>query len=225
MIKYRCLVFDHDDTTVNSTATIHYPCFLSFLEIYYPGRQCSLEEFFVKNFSPGFLPMCQGEYGMDDRMIEIETKFWQNYVCDRIPDAYPGIREIMERQKQQGGMTAVISHSYRENILRDYEKNNLPEPDLIFGWEMPPEQRKPSPWPLQEVMSRLGLQPEEILVIDDLKPGYDMAHACGVPFAASGWANDIPEIERFMRQNSDLYFKQISELADYLFGMDDKGEA
>ena len=117
----------------------------------------------------------------------------------------------------------MISHSFRENILRDYARNGLPEPDLIFGWEMPPEQRKPSPWPLQEVLKQLSLEPEEALVIDDLKPGYDMARACGVPFAAAGWANDIPEIERFMRQNSNLYFKKVSELESYLFGTEGKG--
>ena len=206
-MKYRCLVFDHDDTTVNSTATIHHPCFERFLEEYYPGRHCSLEEYFIKNFAPGFLPMCREEYGMDDRMLELETRYWQEYVRSRIPDAYPGIRQIMERQKAQGGYTAVISHSFRENILRDYAWNGLPEPDLIFGWEMPPEQRKPSPWPLREVLKQLSLQPEEALVIDDLKPGYDMAHACGVP----------------MRQNSNLYFKKVSELENYLFGTEEKG--
>ena len=42
-MKYRLLVFDHDDTAVNSTATIHHPCFVRFLEEYYPGR--SLEHF------------------------------------------------------------------------------------------------------------------------------------------------------------------------------------
>ena len=101
-MKYRCLVFDHDDTTVNSTATIHHPCFVHFLEEYYPGRRCSLEEYFIKNFSPGFLPMCREEYGMDDRMLETETRYWQDYVRSRIPDAYPGIRAIMQRQKEQG---------------------------------------------------------------------------------------------------------------------------
>ena len=160
---------------------------------------------------------------MDESMLEIETRYWQDYVRTRIPDAYPGIREIMRRQKEQGGYTAVISHSFRENILRDYAKNDLPEPDLIFGWEMPPEQRKPSPWPLREVLNRLSLRPEEALVIDDLKPGYDMARSCGVPFAAAGWANDIPEIEGFMRDNCSLYFKNVSELKDYLFGPEDKG--
>ena len=216
-MKYRCLVFDHDDTTVNSTATIHHPCFEQFLKDYYPDRSCSLEDYFVKNFSPGFIPMCREEYGMDEETLAMETRYWQEYVRDRIPQAYPGIREIMLRHKQEGGLIAVISHSYCHNILRDYEANGLPAPDLVFGWEMPPEQRKPAAWPLMEVIRRFGLRPEEVLMIDDLKPGYDMAAECGVPFAAVGWANDIESIESFMRKNCDLYFKQVSELAAYLW--------
>ena len=215
-MKFRCLVFDHDDTTVNSTATIHHPCFVQYLKEFFPGRQCSLEEYFLKNFSPGFIPMCREEYGMDDSMIEQEGKYWRAYVQSRIPEAYAGIREIMEEQKRHGGFIAVISHSYRDNILRDYAANSLPEPDIVFGWEMPLEKRKPSPWPLQQVMKRLSLRPDELLIIDDLKPGYDMATACRVPFAAVGWANDIPMIEQFMRKNCDLYFKKVSDLAGYL---------
>ena len=54
-------------------------------------------------------------------------------------------------------------------------------------------------------------------MLDDLKPGYDMARARGVPFAAAGWANDIPEIEGFMRHNCDLYFKTVEAFGGYLF--------
>ncbi len=216
-LKYRCLVFDHDDTTVNSTATIHHPCFQHFLEKYYPGKQCGLEEYFLKNFSPGFLVMCREEYGMSERMLETELLYWKEYVRTRIPEAYPGIREIMCRHKAEGGVIAVISHSLRDNILRDYRENGLPMPDLVYGWEMPMEKRKPEPWPLRAVMRQFALKPEEVLVIDDLKPGYDMASRCGVPFAAAGWANDIPDIETFMRRNCSRYFKTVSDLADYLF--------
>lgn len=217
-MKYRCLVFDHDDTVVNSTATIHHPCFVEFLKLYYPGHECPLEEYFLKNFDPGFVPMCRQDYGMSDEELEREAAFWRAYVQNHIPLAYPGIRAIMERQKAAGGLVCVVSHSYEDNIRRDYRANGLPEPDLVFGWEQPLERRKPQPWPLEEIMRRYELAASELLMIDDLKPGFDMAEACGVDFAAVGWSNDIPEIERFMRRNSRLYFKTVAELSAFLEG-------
>ena len=217
-MKYRCLVFDHDDTVVNSTATIHHPCFEAFLQRYYPGRSCTLEDYFIKNFSPGFVPMCREEYGMSDEDLAQESLFWREWVKAHIPAAYPGIREIMERQRAEGGLLCVISHSYEDNIRRDYAANGLPAPDLVFGWEQPLERRKPYPWPLEEILRRYALSPSELLMIDDLKPGYDMAAACRVDFAAVGWANDIPAIERFMRQNCQNYFKTVAELAAFLEG-------
>ena len=215
-MRYKCLVFDHDDTVVNSTATIHHPCFQAFLDRYFPGRVCALEEYFVKNFHPGFLPMCREEYGMDDAWLALETDFWRAWVKDHIPGVYPGIREIMERQKAAGGLVCVVSHSFHENILRDYAANGLPAPDAVFGWEQPPERRKPHPWPLEELMRRFALTPRELLMIDDLKPGYDMAAACGVDFAGVGWSNDIASIEDFMRANCRNYFKTVGELAAFL---------
>ena len=130
----------------------------------------------------------------------------------RVPSAFPGICEILRRHKDAGGYIAVVSHSMRGSIERDYRENDLPEPDIIFGWEQPPEQRKPNTWPLEQIMERFGLEPQELLVVDDLKPGYDMARAAGVPFAAAGWANDIPEIEQFMRKNCDFYCKTVADL-------------
>lgn len=215
-MRYRCLVFDHDDTVVNSTATIHHPCFVEFLRRYYPGRSMTLEEYFIKNFSPGFLPMCREDFGMSEEEIRREGEFWLAWVRNHVPLAYPGIREIMQRHRDAGGLLCVVSHSFGDNIRRDYRQNGLPEPDLVFGWEQPLERRKPAPWPLEEIMRRLSLRPEELLMIDDLKPGYDMAAACGVDFAAVGWSNDVPEIEAFLRANCRRYFKTVAELAAFL---------
>lgn len=215
-MRYKCLVFDHDDTVVNSTATIHHPCFEDYLALRFPGQSCSLENYFLKNFAPGFIPMCKDEYGMTDEDLLDETEFWRSYVKDHIPEAYPGVGEIMRRHKAAGGLLCVVSHSFEQNIRRDYRANSLPEPDAVFGWDQPVEQRKPNPWPLEEIMRRFALAPEELLMIDDLKPGYDMARACAVDFAAAGWANDIQPIERFMRQNCRWYFKTVAELAAFL---------
>ncbi len=215
-MKYRCLVFDHDDTVVNSTATIHHPCFQLFLDKYFPGRVCSLEQYFLKNFSPGFLEMCRQDYGMDEAMIAEEGRFWMDYVQSHVPAAYDGIRRIMERQKAAGGLVAVVSHSHVTNILRDYAANGLPVPDAVYGWERPESERKPSAFPLEDIMRRFSLAPKELLVIDDLKPGCDMALAAGTDFAAVGWANDIPQIETFMRENCTRYFKTVEELDAFL---------
>lgn len=215
-MKYKCLVFDHDDTVVNSTATIHHPCFVEYLDKYYPGETMSLEDYFRLNFDPGFVPMCIERYKMTDADLEREGNYWKEYVTHHTPKAYSGIKEIMERQRAEGGLICVVSHSFDENILRDYEANGLPVPDAVYGWERPVEQRKPYPFPLLDIMERFGLEKEELLMIDDLKPGYDMAMSCGVDFAAVGWSNDIPEIESFMRENCSLYFKTVDELSVYV---------
>lgn len=215
-MKYKCLVFDHDDTVVNSTATIHHPCFESYLELMRPGMHCSLEDYFLKNFEPGFLEMCRQDYALTDEDLEDEFKYWINYVKDHVPEVYPGIREIMEAQKAAGGLVCVVSHSYEPNILRDYAENKLPQPDAVYGWGRPADERKPNPFPLEDIMRRFDLMPGEVLMIDDLKPGYDMALAAGTDFVAAGWANDIKPIEQFMRENCRLYFKKVKELAAFL---------
>lgn len=207
---------DHDDTVVNSTATVHYPCFAEYMDRYHPGFKMDLDEYFIKNFNPGILELFRDIIGMDEKEILYEQKYWNEYVQKHIPEAYPGIRGILTSYRQQGGKICVVSHSYSENILRDYRTNGLPEPDMIFGWEYPEEERKPAPFPLYRIMEHYGFKPEELLVVDDLKPGYDMARSAGVPFAAAGWANDIPEIEQFMRQNSDFYFKTVGELKKHI---------
>lgn len=216
-LKYRCLVLDHDDTVVNSTATVHYPCFVEYMEKYQPRVHLTLEEYFRYNFDPGVIPMFTEICGLSLEELEHEEAYWKEYVKVHTPRAYAGIREILEEERARGGRITVVSHSFSEYILRDYRENGLPEPDEVFGWEYPAEQRKPSPWPLYQIMEKWGLKPEEMLVIDDLKPGFDMAAAAGVPFAAAGWANDIPEIESFMRGNCDRYFKTVAELRAFLF--------
>lgn len=216
-MRYKCLVLDHDDTTVNSTATIHYPCFCEFLKEVRPqARSYTLEDYFRKNFDPGIIPFFTEEIGLSPDELDYEYRFWQNYVKPRTPQVFPGMREILERHKASGGLIAVVSHSVKDAILRDYQANDLPEPDAVYGWELPPEHRKPEPWPLEDIMRRFSLSVRDLLMLDDLKPGFDMARCAGVDFAAAGWAYDVPEIEAFMRKNCDFYFKTVQEFGTFL---------
>ena len=216
-MRYRCLVFDHDDTVVDSTAHVHHPAFLDILSRIRPGVTMSLEDYFRINFDPGFIAYCEDVLHFTPDEMAFEYSVWQEWVGTHIPTAYPGVREIMERELSEGGHICVISHSVDVNIRRDWAANRLPEPELVFGWEQPRERRKPAPWPLLQVLERLKLQPHEVLMIDDLKPGYDMAKACGVDFAAALWAHEVPEIRAFMRTNCERCFDTPGALEKWLF--------
>ena len=41
-LKYPCLILDHDDTTVNSTATVHHPGFVEYMKKHHPDRLLTL---------------------------------------------------------------------------------------------------------------------------------------------------------------------------------------
>ena len=215
-MRYPCLVVDHDDTVVNSTATVHYPCFVEYVEKYHPHYSCSFEHYLVKNFDPGVGAFFRDEVGLTHEQMVHEQAYWNDYVQDHVPEVYPGISDILWQPVRTGGILCVVSHSYRDNILRDYRENDLPEPDAVYGWECPPELRKPDPWALEQIMQKNRLRSDQLLVLDDLKPGYDMALAAGVPFAAAGWANDIPEIERFMRERCERYFKTVVDFGSWI---------
>ena len=139
------------------------------------------------------------------------------HVKNHIPNAYPGIKEIIEDFRKNGGIIVVDSHSLTENIIRDFKANGLPEPDYIYGWDIPKEMRKPAPGTLFDLMKKYNLKPEEILMVDDLKPGYDMARAAGVDFAAAGWSHNVKGIVDFMKQNCDYFCKSVEDLRRILF--------
>lgn len=217
--KYKCLVLDHDDTVVDSSASIHYPSFVEYLKIARPhlADKYTLEEYFEKNFHPGILELFTEEIGLDEKELAEEEAFWREYVKNHIPNAYPGMREIIAEFKANGGIVAVDSHSVSENIIRDYKANNLPEADIIYGWDIPKEMRKPAPGTLFDLMEKYDLKPEDILVVDDLKPGYDMAKAAGVDIAAAGWAHNVPEIADFMKENCEYFCQSVEDLRKILF--------
>ena len=221
MLKYPCLVLDHDDTVVRTEETINYPCFCQYLSEFHLGRSISLEDYIQGCFSLGFTQMCQTQFGFSAEECETEYRYWQTYIRQHMPQIYPGLDRILRRQKELGGYICVVSHSSHEIILRDYAYHFGIVPDAVYGWDLPAHQRKPSPYPLEDIMARFHLQPRQLLVVDDMTPGCDMARAAGVPIAFSAWGRkDYPEITAQMTQLCDHTFRTTDEMEKYLFEED-----
>lgn len=218
MLKYPCLVLDHDDTVVQSEATINYPYFCYILDQFRPGEIISREEYFHGCFYMGFAEMCRKKYGFTEQELVDEYVGWKEYIREHIPAPYPGIDRIIKQQKLAGGRICVVSHSGRENILRDYQTHFGILPDEIFGWDLPEHQRKPNAYPLEQIMKKYHYTPEELLVVDDMKPAYDMANKVGVKITFAQWGKkELPEICSLMRSICDFSFASPQALEEFLF--------
>lgn len=221
MLKYPCLVLDHDDTVVASEIAVNYPCFLEALKKFRPGEWMDHPEFVSWCFKYEFSDFLKVRYGFTPEETREEYLMWLEYAKTHIPPVCEGIREVILEQKRRGGLVCVASLSGRETILRDYRLYIGIEPDLIFCKDDPKEQCKPGPYPLEKIMETYRFSPAELLVVDDLKTGLDMAKGAGVPIAFAGWCRqDAPDILEYMRERCEFAFDTTKELYDFLFEED-----
>ena len=219
MLKYPCLVLDHDDTVVQSELTVNFPYFLLTLDSFRPGATISAEEYADGCYRMGFANMCRQRFSFTEQEILEEYMGWKEYIKTHIPDPFPGIGDVIRKQKALGGKVCVVSHSCNENITRDYSRNFGILPDDIFGWDLPEELRKPNDYALKVIMETYGFSPQELLVVDDMKLAYTMAKKQQVPIAFAAWGRkNCPAICEEMRRICDFSFDTPQEFAKFLFG-------
>jgi phosphoglycolate phosphatase/pyrophosphatase PpaX len=221
-IRYKCLILDHDDTAVDSTSSIHYPAHLEIMRRLRPDHTpVSLEGWFRKNYNPGIFEYYTEELGFDDREIELEYTIWREFTQTKIPEFYDGFMDLLVEYKDRGGIITVVSHSDVDIIKSHYNHHangNALEPEIIFGWDIDSEKRKPNPYPVESILSELQIAREEALILDDLKPGAKMGRTTGVAVGAAGWGHQIPEIRKDMEGICDFYFTRVEEFRNFLLG-------
>ena len=218
MLRYPCLVLDHDDTVVQSERDVNFPFFKYILNEFRPGTAVTLQEYTDGCYHLGFADMCRKNYGFSEQELTDEYEGWKKYIRTNVPAPFLGIERVIRRQREQGGILCVVSHSCEENITRDYMAHFGILPDEISGWDLPEEHRKPSAYPLERIMEKYSLAPEQLLVVDDMKPAYDMASRVGVPIAFAAWSRkDCPELSSEMKQLCDFSFDSPAQLEQFLF--------
>jgi beta-phosphoglucomutase-like phosphatase (HAD superfamily) len=220
-LPYQCLILDHDDTAVNSTALIHYPSHVESMRRLRPQTAAiDLDGWFLKNFEPGIMHYLRDELGLSEEELETEYRIWRDFNTSRIPPFFPGFLETLRAFRARGGIITVVSHSEEDIILNAYRnaEGGSVLPDLIFGWDYDETRRKPSPWPVEHILSAFDLSPDQALIVDDLKPGFLMSRVTGVPIAAAGWAHRIAKIHTYMRENCDIYFSTVEQFGDFIMG-------
>ena len=124
-MKYPCLVLDHDDTVVQSESTINYPYFCYILNEFRPGKTITLDEYVHGCCELGFAEMCKQWYAFTDEEMETEYQGWKAYIMEHIPAPFPGIKELILKQKE----LELIYVTYA--IISKYE---LIDGDYVMGF-------------------------------------------------------------------------------------------
>ena len=218
MLKYPCLVLDHDDTVVQTEKVLGYPYFCKILPEFRPGATISFYDYVHDCHSYGFSGMCERRWQFTQEEKKAEYDGWIDYLMENAPPPFPGVRELILRYKAEGGIICVVSHSSERNISRDYRLHFGIQPDAIYGWDLPAEQRKPHPFPLEDIMRRFHLRAEDLLVVDDAQLACRMAETVGVDVAFAAWGKqDFPELSEGMRQSCRYTFQSPEELEAFLF--------
>lgn len=216
-MRYQCLVLDHDDTVVNSTASVNYPAFVQTLRTLRPDVHMTLDDFFSYSFEPGFGALCSDILHFSDSEMDFQYRTWLERARTHVPDTFPGMRELLQRYHAAGGHICVVSHSVPETILRDYRAHGLPTPELIYGWDDDPERRKPAPWPIYQIERTLGLpagaarghrRPQA-------RQGHGRPRGRGL-HCGRGGRHTVPHIIETMQRISPHYCRTVAELTALL---------
>ena len=199
-MRFPCLVLDHDDTVVQSEMTVNFPYFLQVLNAFRPGQTTTAEEYARECNRVGFADFCRQRFHFTEQEILDEYMGWKEYVKTHIPDPFPGIANVIRRQRAAGGKICVVSHSCNENITRDYALHFGIQPDDIFGWDLPEDKRKPSDYAqMIETIRHCDKQ--------------------NVPIAFAAWGRqNCPEICREMRALCNFCFDTPRQLEEFQFG-------
>ena len=219
MLRFPCLVLDHDDTVVQSEATVNYPCFCDFLAAKRPGMRFSLADYVSDCSQMSFVDMCKSRFQFTDAELNEEYLFWKQYARVHIPEAFAGISNVLNSYRLAGGKIFVVSMSSKESILRDYRMHFNFEPDAIFGCDLPQQMCKPNPYPLEQIMTKYKFASHEMLVVDDMKSAVSMARSVGCPIAFAGWGRkDYPAICKEMEDLCDYSLSSVADFHNLLFG-------
>ena len=201
MLKFPCLVLDHDDTVVQTERAIGYPYFRDYIERIRPGMTLSFESYVRDCNNMVFADMCRQRWNMTEQELLEEYVGWKAYSRQNIPPVCDGMERVIRRFKEAGGIICVASLSTREIIVRDYMYHFGFTPDAVYDYDLPAAQRKPNAFAIEDIMRRFALRPEQMLVVDDMKLGWDMAAKCAVPTAYAAWSKmDFPDLASEMKK-------------------------
>jgi HAD superfamily hydrolase (TIGR01509 family) len=179
----KAVLFDFDGVVVQSEM-LHKKTFLELLSPY--GVEVSDERWyreFAGTGSKHIFEVLVSEKGIDENPAELtekRKKIYESYVRKGALGQTRGVVRLLRDLRGKDIKTAIVSGSHRTNVELALSVLNLGGYfDLIVSGDDLKE-RKPDPSPFLYAAEKLGVRPEECVVIEDSRSGMLAAMAAGM---------------------------------------------
>ena len=173
MIK--AVLFDLDGTLVNSIDDLADSCNYALEKLGLPTHETEKFRYFVGNGIPDLMKRILPDDKKDTEIYdEIFKIFWERYSNHFVDKtcAYEGIEDLLTQLRKMGMKLAVISNKAEVFTLQVVEKTLGNRFDEVYG-KREGYPTKPDPRLTLELMKKLGVSPEECVLVGD--SGMDMA--------------------------------------------------
>ncbi|MBE0426015.1 MAG: HAD-IA family hydrolase [Nitrospirae bacterium] len=175
----KLLMFDLDGTLVDTSMDITNA--LNYALNFYGFKELTIGDT-TKMVGEGITRLVEKLLGESkSRLMDAVIKRFLDYYSEHLTDystIYPGVSETLERLN--GYRKAVISNKRESLSTRLLEELNLSKYfELVIGSDTAPK-RKPSPVPVIYVVSKLGISPQESMMIGDSNYDIEAGKKAGV---------------------------------------------
>jgi HAD superfamily hydrolase (TIGR01509 family) len=208
LLMMKGILFDFDGVVVQSEL-LHKETFLELLAPY--GVKVTDERWYREFAGTGsrhIFDVLMKEYKITDNADDFVAKrkkiYEQRVRSGRLKET-KGVREFLEKVRARGIKTAIVSGSHRTNVQVALDILDLGEYfDLIVSGDDLLE-RKPDPKPFLVAAEKLGLRPQDCLVIEDSFAGAEAARRAGAKLIVvdSPIAKSIARTDPIIRDFTD----------------------
>ena len=129
-------------------------------------------------------------------------------------NAYDGIREMLDLLKSKGLLLAIFTGKGKRSTLVSLDMLGIKNyfDIIITGNDV--DNHKPSGDGIRKVMARLGLDPDQVLMVGDAVADVKAARETGVQIAAVLW--DSYGKEKVLEMDVDYKFHNVPEFIEWL---------
>lgn len=203
----KAVLFDLDGTLVNSREVDN----LVFAELMWDYLQLKVPADTLSHYSGTPTPIILENFAPRERVGEL-LDAWMTYKT-RLQGKlgpYPGVRAMLEALRSAGlRMAVVTSQSDAECALT---RQCLGLDELLEFWITSDQvtATKPDPAPVQMALERMGVRPEEAIMIGDTFNDMESGRRAGASIGAVLWG--FGEHETLLSYRPDFVFREVQEI-------------